>query len=385
MKTARNEDDNGYIEIKNNPISKIGVFEYSGVQIDPDGTRGLEPTRIYKVYRPPEELADLDCIESFKLVPWIDDHAMLGSYEEGLTPPEYKGIDGVTGEDVRFENGYLLSNIKIFSEKLKKLVANDKKELSIGYRCIYDSQSGIYNGEKYDFIQRKIRGNHLALVDEGRAGHEVAVLDHFTFTFDSKGLDGMNEGTEKTGKDAAVSIETVMEKLAEVVARLEKLEKMEISQDDENSEMEKEEKTEDAETEEKTGETKMTGDNEKYAAMDAKLKLQEKEIDAQRKELESFKKNGIKALFSEISKRDDLAERLSQHIGTFDHKEKTLEEIAKYGVDKLGIKCPAGHEITLLDGFLAGKKSAMQTVGTVAQDSAEITQSATIDAYLKGE
>ena len=31
-------------------------------------------------------------------------------------PAEKKGIEGVTGEDIYFEEPYLLSNLKIFSE-----------------------------------------------------------------------------------------------------------------------------------------------------------------------------------------------------------------------------------------------------------------------------
>ena len=96
--SAREYDHNGWPEIKSNPISKEGVFEYLGGQISPD----LEHDKIYKVYRPASELSNPDTIDSFKLLPWTDEHEMLGS-EDGMTPAEEKGIHGVIGEDVYFD------------------------------------------------------------------------------------------------------------------------------------------------------------------------------------------------------------------------------------------------------------------------------------------
>ena len=84
MDSARLTDINGWIEVKGNPISKAGIFEYPGRMID----RSLDPDKMYRVLRPAEELADPDCIESFKLIPWIDEHVMLGPQETGLLPPE---------------------------------------------------------------------------------------------------------------------------------------------------------------------------------------------------------------------------------------------------------------------------------------------------------
>ncbi len=96
-------DINSMIEIKGNPISKTGVFPYLGKQISEE----FEPDKIYQVYRPEEELADVECIASFKLVPWIDEHVMLGSESEGLMDAGRKGVQGVIGEDVYYEAPYL--------------------------------------------------------------------------------------------------------------------------------------------------------------------------------------------------------------------------------------------------------------------------------------
>ena len=75
--SARNYDANNWPEIKGNPLSKVGVFPYLGKQID----SSLEPDKVYMVYRPEEELSNPGCIESFKLIPWTDEHPsrLLGS------------------------------------------------------------------------------------------------------------------------------------------------------------------------------------------------------------------------------------------------------------------------------------------------------------------
>lgn len=187
--TKRQYDLNGWLEVKDNPISKVGVFDYLGFEIG-----APIPEKIYKVYRPQEELASTETIDSFKLMPFVDEHEMLG--KDG-TPAETKGIQGVIGERVYFEYPYLRGNIKILSNSALNQIDGGKIELSPGYRCVYDFTPGEFNDERYDAIQRHIRANHLALVDEGRTGADVAVQDHSVITIDTKELIRMNEEDNK--------------------------------------------------------------------------------------------------------------------------------------------------------------------------------------------
>ena len=143
-----------------------------GKQISPS----LEPDRIYQVYRPEEEIKK--AANTFKLVPLVDDHAMLGP---AFTPAEQKGVHGVLGEDIQERNGTLFADVKIFSEQLKREIQDGKKELSLGYFCKYDLTPGQYNGMHYDAVQRDLKGNHIALVDNGRMGHDVRVMDAMAF------------------------------------------------------------------------------------------------------------------------------------------------------------------------------------------------------------
>jgi len=370
-------DTNGWTEIKDNPLSKVGVFPYSGAQISPE----LEPDKIYYVYRPENELADQACIDSFKLVPWTDEHAMLGSEDEGLLPAEQKGIQGVIGEEVYYKDGYLKGNIKIFSETLSRLIADGKKALSIGYRCVYDIESGSYNGQKYDAIQRNIRGNHLALVDEGRAGPDVAVQDQLKYTFDSLELKMADQTTET--KDEEITLESLNDKIEAIRQIVEKLTSASDEEEkpatlDEDEEKKDDKKTEDAD-EDKEDDKKAEDadeDKEKASAMDAQLKQVTKELN-------DLKNNGLKTLLREVSKRDALANELSQYIGTFDHAEKSVDEVAAYGIKKLGLQAVKGQEHAVLSGYLAAKKS-MSHVQATSMDGADV-ESDQIDALINGE
>ena len=114
----RSIDENGYILVKDNPLTKEGVFPYSGGQL------GLEPSeKVFYVYRPAEELQDPETIESFKLVPFINEHQILGV--DGV-PPESKGILGVVGQNVEFDAPYLKADIKIYGESMKELLERGK-------------------------------------------------------------------------------------------------------------------------------------------------------------------------------------------------------------------------------------------------------------------
>lgn len=333
--SARQIDENGFVEIKGNPISKVGIFPYSGMTLNlPDA----DPEKIYRVYRSAEELSSQDCIDSFKLMPIIDGHEMLGTIDKpGYTPPEKKGVDGVTGEEVYFENNYLKANLKIFSKRLLEKVKKGIKELSMGYFAKYEMKPGIYEGQAYDAIQTNIRGNHTAVVPEGRSGPDVAVLDHLKFTCDALELNYMdvpildNEMLEKL----MARIEVLEGKIAEftnkeVVADTEK-EAVIVDKDESVVVAEKKEDETpiaDADTEEKEGEQDKPG----------------KTMDAA--EL-------VRNVLTEINSKNKLAEQLSRVIGTFDHAEKSLGDVVKYGMAKLKLSAKCGEEYATLSGYLA--------------------------------
>jgi len=368
--TARTYDANGFFEVAGNPISRVGVFPYSGAQIG-----ASEPDRIYQVYRPAEELSDPEAMDSFRLLPLIDDHTMLG---DDYTSAEDKGVGGVIGEQITFDDGVLRANLKIFGSDLAEKLKKGKTELSCGYWCVYDFTPGTFDGKRYDAVQRKIRGNHLALVDEGRMGPDVAVLDRMCFTADAMEVLPVDEELKKL--------------LADLTARVAKLEAGEVGETDETevpAEIEKTGDEEDPEAEaaaagdEEAEEAAADEDGEKPAAgMDAALKA----IRTLTKRIDTLSKRPVmdeKALVQTVAKKTALAERLSHHVGVFDHSGMTYADVVQYGVAKLGVKvAQKGAEAVALDAYLQARQPSRPFT---AQDSAPTTLGKALSAYVEGK
>jgi hypothetical protein len=88
-----------------------------------------------------------------------------------------------------------------------------------------------------------------------------------------------------------------------------------------------------------------------------------------------------KQIIADIAKRDTYAEKLSTHIGTFDHRSMDLRDVVKYGIKKLELDAMDGQEESVLSGYLAG---ASLSKATTAMDTKTVTTSNELDAYLKG-
>src|SRR5690625_1667018 len=367
MPAIKIPDQNGYITVKGVPLTKAGVYEYMGSELG-----APEPDRIYKVYRPADELESADTVESFKLAPFIDDHEWLG---ETGTPAERKGIQGTIGEQVYFEYPYLRGNVRIHSESLQSKIKSGKVELSAGYACRYVPEQGEYKGQPYEYVQRNIRANHLALVDKGRSGADVniALDQQFTITLDTAELITMT--IEDIIKALATLSDDDKAKLAAALAVEDEQGAEQVDDEDEKSEdvIEASETAEEIEEAvnvvEAAKEAAELVDNEGEDEDKSEDTETSKTEDALRKEIAQLRKE-LKAMdtasmLKEIGKRDALANRLSEYVGTFDHSGMTTQQVAQYGIKKLGIQCAKGYETIALDAWMQGRVPARK-----AQDEA---------------
>ena len=169
--SVRTIDDNGFLHVAISNITKEQVAPYLGSEI-PDFERlGLKPDSIYKVYRPAEELKKA-VISSNGIPIQLDHHADFAD------APAKETRVGSTGTDGIFNAPYLQNSLHIQdADAIKRINDGSMRELSLGYRYTPEKKSGVFNGEPYDLIMRDISCNHLALVEEGRAGHDVLVKD----------------------------------------------------------------------------------------------------------------------------------------------------------------------------------------------------------------
>lgn len=169
--SMRSIDDNGYMHVKLTPISKETVNPYYGYEIPNHDELGLEPERIYYVYRPGKELAK--AAATFNGLPLLLEHHM-----DSADNPQKEYRIGSTGTDGVFKAPYLMQSLSITDEKAIQAVEDGSyRELSCSYWYEPVLQPGTYNGVDYDLMMKNIKGSHVALVNEGRAGHDVAVAD----------------------------------------------------------------------------------------------------------------------------------------------------------------------------------------------------------------
>jgi uncharacterized protein len=376
--TNRIVDEFGFIDIEDNPISKVGVFPYLGKQL---GIEGFEPNKIYKVYRSAKVLSDPECIESFKLIPIIIDHEMLGNLPD-LTPAEDKGFEGTTGEKVYFDGKYLKSNFKLFTKRIQNISKYYKNDVSMGYKAKYTIKSGIFEGIPYDLEQTQIRGNHVAFVETGRSGSDVHVLDSNDgiFTYDSMRDIMENEKIDLNTKTEDESLNSSDERLSRVEkmlegikSLLEKLGGMEQKEaeiaDSDSSEKYEETETKEKKVEDGIKELTQEDINKAVKTMDSRPVFDSEKYEKQ------FLKNA--------AEKEKLVEQLKTHVGVFDHHMMTLKEVVDYGFKKLNLNGTPESKKHVLNGWLQGAKKSEASVFT--QDSAIEKTSDFVTNYLRGK
>ena len=159
--------DNGYVRA-DAIITRTGVFTY----LLPGG-------KVRRELRKPEEVFNVDAIESFKQSPLTNDHPA-----ESLTAKNTRKfqVGSVIDVDDKADKSLVKARVQITDEDAIKDAEGGKRQLSCGYTCDLEDTSGmtmgiegVPDGLQFDAIQRNIRGNHVALVERGRAGPEASL------------------------------------------------------------------------------------------------------------------------------------------------------------------------------------------------------------------
>lgn len=161
------ETGEGFLICKNVPIARTGTQDYFGSEL---GLSGGESEQIIAVVRPPDEVFSEATLASFEGKPVTNDHppGLIG-------PDEVKTYEMGHAQNIRRGTGewkdYMIADLHIHDRDLIDAIQNGKREISCGYECDYvKNEDGTYS-------QKNIRGNHVAVVDRGRAGKRAAILD----------------------------------------------------------------------------------------------------------------------------------------------------------------------------------------------------------------
>lgn len=167
----RRYDADGRLHILRTPISKATVNPYYGREIPNSEQLGLQPERVYYMLRDPGELAK--AAPSFARNQLMFKHIAVSAED-----PKQDSIAGTIGSEVSFEAPYLIADLCVWdAEAIAGIETDTVRELSASYRYTADMTPGMYEGQRYDGVMRDIQGNHVALVERGRAGSDVMAAD----------------------------------------------------------------------------------------------------------------------------------------------------------------------------------------------------------------
>lgn len=282
-KSKRTKDENGFLTIKDNPIAVAGVFEYLHSELFENGE-----DRVVKVYRDFEDLKSVK--DKFSKMPIVFNHKWVGD--------ETNQVDGAISEEIRIDekNLRLISDLTIYNPELVEAIENGEIiELSPGYTGEVVEEQGRFDGIDYDYRQIPNITNHLAVVENGRAGGSLKIQDskikikerEDMKVEDKKFLDTLKrllkfkdediEVTEKTEDEEPKTVKSILDSDASDSEKLEQIRALEES------------KTEDEEVEPKTEDEDKVEDSAKQIS-----KIQDA-YDNVSAVIGSFKKDGMSA------------------------------------------------------------------------------------------
>ena len=165
----RYKTDEGFLLCLNVPIARAGEQEYHGSELP-----GIDagPTGVIVMMREESEVFAPATMASFEGKPLV-----LGAHPpEGVTPENAKILTVGSMQNIRrgqgAESDLLIADLLVTSaDAIDAVMTGRMREVSCGYMCDVE-QAGPGRA-----TQRRITGNHLAIVADGRAGSRVAIKD----------------------------------------------------------------------------------------------------------------------------------------------------------------------------------------------------------------
>lgn len=155
--------------------ARTGVYQYLGTEVDPDNSHGLRDTAMVNVLRDDATVFDKAAAQSFIGKPVTDDHP-----KEAVTASNWRDVARGTIMGAMKDGEYLAFDLLLTDAEAIAKVDAGKRELSNGYSSALEfGDFTAPDGTKCQARQTSITGNHIAIVDKGRAGPECRIKDGF--------------------------------------------------------------------------------------------------------------------------------------------------------------------------------------------------------------
>ena len=156
----------GFLICRNVPIARTGYQEYLESELVEDG----DPNEYVSVFRSPDEVFSRATLASFEGKPVTNGHP-----DVDVSTRNYSRLSKGHVQHVRMGSGKdsdkIIADLYITDPDLIEEIRNGKRQVSAGYYAmdVRDKLGRV--------CQTRIRGNHVAVVNEGRAGSSVCIRD----------------------------------------------------------------------------------------------------------------------------------------------------------------------------------------------------------------
>lgn len=210
--SKRRKTKDGFLIVEDNRFIKEQVSGYLGREIPNWVEQGLDPDKIYYGYRPAEEIKK--AIKSWDGLPLL-----LGHARESAKNPTRQRI-GSVGTSGRWSAPYGINSLAFNEQKgIDAVESGEAMQISPSYRYRPEFVSGVFNGERYDFIMRDLEGNHWAIVPVARGGPDLVVNDSLPMEIKTMDEEKMEEVQNKL-EDVEVAAATLAEGASELIKDL---------------------------------------------------------------------------------------------------------------------------------------------------------------------
>lgn len=166
--TSRTLTPEGFLCVKG-IAARTGVYQYLSSELELDG-----PERIVNVYRSPEEVFKPESMATYADKDVTNDHP-----DDLVDSTTFKEVSSghVRGAAQQGENVEV--DLIIKDQSAIDDIDSGKAELSPGYLAEYVYAPGVApDGTPYEYEQRDIQINHVAVVEAARGGKVARIFDH---------------------------------------------------------------------------------------------------------------------------------------------------------------------------------------------------------------
>ena len=179
LPTERTYTDNGFLRVTGR-AAKTGVYKYLASELL---LKDREPNEIVNVLRSNEEVFNTQSMASYSNVDVTNDHP-----KDLVDSDSFKLASVGHVISAKQSGDFVEVDMIIKDAAAIKDVESGKVQLSPGYEVNYIPEQGVYDatGESYEFVQRDIKINHVAICARARAGAQARINDSSVLPVENK-------------------------------------------------------------------------------------------------------------------------------------------------------------------------------------------------------